>query len=91
VIVRTTLAELNQAAHAVTTPEIPTPPPARTGGDTALPMRDVIRMASDGIHYLAVFDEHTERPIYLGRETRIATADQRIICYAKECAGQILV
>ena len=36
-------------------------------------------------------DEHTERPIYLGRETRIATADQRIICYAKECAGQILV
>ena len=91
VIVRTTLAELNQAAHAVTNPEIPTPPPARTGGDTALPMRDVIRMASDGIHYLAVFDEHTERPIYLGRETRIATADQRIICYAKECAGQILV
>ena len=62
------------------------PAPARTGGDTALPMRDVIRMASDGIHYLAVFDEHTERPIYLGRETRIATADQRIICYAKECA-----
>ena len=36
-------------------------------------------------------NEHTERPIYLGRETRIATADQRIICYAKECAGQILV
>jgi hypothetical protein len=38
-------------------------------------------MAADGgIHYLAVFDNHTERPIYLGRETRVATTDQRIIC-----------
>jgi hypothetical protein len=50
VVVRTTLAELNQAAHAVTNPDVPMPAPARTGGDTALPMRDVIRMASDGIH-----------------------------------------
>jgi hypothetical protein len=31
VIVRTTLAELNQAAHAVTTPYMPMPGPARTG------------------------------------------------------------
>jgi hypothetical protein len=84
VIVRTTLAELNQAAHAVTNPDIPMPPPARTGGDTALPMHDVIRMGADGIHYLAVFDNHTERPLYLGRQTRIATADQRIICYARD-------
>jgi hypothetical protein len=60
------------------------PAPARTGGDTALPMRDVIRMASDGIHYLTVFDGHSERPIYLARQTRIATADQRIICYARD-------
>ena len=59
VIVRTTLAELDQAAHAVTNPDIPMPPPARTGGDTALPMRDLIRMGADGIHYLAVFDNHT--------------------------------
>jgi hypothetical protein len=84
VIVRTALAELNQAAHAVTNPDIPMPPPARTGGDTALPMRDVVRLASDGIHYLAVFDNHSERPIYLGRQTRIATADRRIICYARD-------
>ena len=85
VIVRTTLAELNQAAHAVTNPEVPMPAPARTGGDTALPMRDVIRMAADGgLHYLAVFDNHTERPLYLGRQTRIATVDQRIICYARD-------
>jgi len=84
VIVRTTLAELNQAAHAVANPDIPMPPPARTGGDTALPMRDLLRMGVDGIHYLAVFDDHSERPIYLGRQNRIATADQRIICYARD-------
>jgi hypothetical protein len=84
VIVRTTLAELNQAAHAVTNPAIPMPAPARTGADTALPMRDVIRMGADGIHYLAVFDDHSERPLYLGRQQRIATTDQRIICYARD-------
>lgn len=84
VIARTTLAELNQAAHAVTNPLIAMPPPARTGGDTAVPMRDLIRMAAGAIHYLVVFDDHRERPLYLGRPTRIATADQRIICYARD-------
>jgi hypothetical protein len=84
VIVRTTLAELNQAARAVANPDIPMPAPARTGGDTAVPMRDVIRMAADGIHYLAVFDDHNERPRYLGRQNRIATTDQRVICYATD-------
>ncbi|MGE2736613.1 13E12 repeat family protein [Mycolicibacterium vaccae] len=84
VIVRTTLAEVNQAAHAVVDPDISMPSPARTGGDTALPMRDLIRMAADAIHYLAVFDGHTERPLYLGRQNRIATTDQRMICYARD-------
>ena len=84
VIARTTLAELNQAAHAVTNPEVPMPPPARTGGDTALPMRDLIRMAAGAIHYLAVFEDHSDRPLYLGRQKRIATADQRIICYSRD-------
>ena len=84
VIARTTVAELNQAAHAVSNPDIPMPTPARTGGDTALPMRDLIRMAADGIHYLAVFDDHSDRPIYLGRQKRLATADQRIICYSRD-------
>ena len=84
VIVRTSLGELNQAAHAVTDPNVSMPGPARTGGDTALPMRDLIRMAADAIHYLAVFDDHSERPLYLGRQKRIATADQRIMCYARD-------
>ncbi len=84
VVVRTTLGELNQAAHAVTNTDVSMPSPARTGGDTALPMRDLIRMATEAVHYLAVFDEHTGRPLYLGRQTRIATTDQRMICYARD-------
>ncbi|MGV0791375.1 DUF222 domain-containing protein [Mycolicibacterium sp. XJ1819] len=84
VIVRTTLAELNQAAHAVANPDLPMPAPARTGGHTALPMRDLIRMATGAMHYLAVFDDHSDRPLYLGRQKRVATADQRIICYARD-------
>jgi Domain of unknown function (DUF222) len=84
VIVTTTLGELNQAAHAVNNPPIPMPPPARTGGGSALPMRELIRMAADAIHYLAVFEDHTNRPLYLGRSKRVASADQRIICYARD-------
>ncbi len=60
------------------------PPPARTGGGSAMPMRDLIRLAANSIHYLAVFEDHTNRPLYLGRTKRIATADQRIICYARD-------
>jgi hypothetical protein len=60
------------------------PAPARTGGGSRLPMRDLIGMAANAIHYLAVFDEHTERPLYLGRQKRIASADQRLICYARD-------
>jgi Domain of unknown function (DUF222) len=60
------------------------PTPAQTGGGSRLPMRDLIRMAAKAIHYLAVFDDHTSRPLYLGRQKRIATADQRLICYARD-------
>jgi hypothetical protein len=84
VIVTTTLGELDRAAHAVNNPAIAMPSPARTGGGSALPMRDLIRMAADAIHYLAVFEEHTDRPLYLGRAKRVASADQRIICYARD-------
>ncbi len=84
VIVTTKLAELEQAARAARDPSIPMPAPARTGGNSRLPMRDLIRMASDSIHYLAVFEDHSERPLYLGRSKRIATVDQRMICYARD-------
>jgi Domain of unknown function (DUF222) len=84
VVITTTLAELDQAARAAVDPSVPMPAPARTGGGSRLPMRDVIRMAASAIHYLAVFDDHTERPLYLGRQKRIASADQRLICYARD-------
>ncbi len=73
VVVSTTLKELTSAAgHAV------------TGGGTLLPMRDVIRMARHAYHYLAVFDDHQSRPLYLGRSRRIASPDQRVVLYAKD-------
>jgi Domain of unknown function (DUF222) len=84
VVVTTTLAEINQAAHAVVDPSVPMPPPAYTGGGSRIPMRDLMHMAGKAIHYLAVFDDHTERPLYLGRQKRIATADQRLICHARD-------
>jgi len=84
VVITTTLAELDQAARAAVDASVPMPAPARTGGGSLLPMRDLIRMAANAIHYLAVFDDHTERPLYLGRQKRIASADQRLICYARD-------
>ncbi len=73
VVVSTTLQELSSAAGQ-----------AVTGGGTLLPMRDLIRMASRAYHYLAVFDGHQNRPLYLGRARRIASADQRLVLYAKD-------
>jgi hypothetical protein len=84
VVVTTTLAELDRAAGAAVDSSLPMPAPARTGGGSRLPMRDLIAMAANVIHYLAVFDEHTERPLYLGRQKRVATADQRLICHARD-------
>ncbi|HTY27752.1 MAG TPA: DUF222 domain-containing protein, partial [Mycobacterium sp.] len=55
VVVTTTLAELEQAAHAAADPSVAMPAPARTGGTGRLPMRDLIRLAGESIHYLAVF------------------------------------
>jgi hypothetical protein len=73
VIVSTTLKELTAGTGR-----------AVTGGGTLLPMRDVIRMAGHSYHYLAVFDEHQSRPLYLGRSRRIASPDQRVVLYAKD-------
>jgi Domain of unknown function (DUF222) len=84
VVITTTLADIDQAAHAAVDPSVPMPAPARTGGGSWLPMRDLIQMAATAIHYLAVFDNHTQRPLYLGRQHRVATADQRLICHARD-------
>ncbi|MGH3561789.1 MAG: HNH endonuclease signature motif containing protein [Mycobacterium sp.] len=73
VIVSTTLKELTSGAGF-----------AVTGGGTLLPMRDLIRMSSHAYHYLAVFDDHQSRPLYLGRSRRIASPDQRVVLYARD-------
>ena len=57
---------------------------AVTGGGTLLPMQDVIRLASHSHHYLTIFDDHTEEPLYLGRTKRLASAAQRIVLHAKD-------
>ena len=73
VIVTTTLDQLQSATgHAV------------TAGGTLIPMSDVIRLASHAHHYLAVFDSHTQQPLYLGRTKRIASPDQRIVLHATD-------
>ena len=73
VVATTTVTELENQAGVVT-----------TGGGSRLPMRDLIRMAGEACHYLAVFDRHIERALYLGRAKRCATGDQRIVLYAKD-------
>jgi hypothetical protein len=73
VIVSATLDQLHTGAGV-----------AVTADGTLLPMRDVIRMASHAWHYLCVFDQHTERPLYLGRSKRIASVDQRIVLHCRD-------
>jgi hypothetical protein len=73
VIVSTTLEQMQKASGV-----------AVTAGGTLLPMSDVIRMATHAWHYLAVFEKHTDRALYLGRSKRIATADQRIVLHSKD-------
>jgi len=70
IIVSTTLQQLQSGAGQ-----------AVTAGGSTLPMPDLIRMAGAAYHYLAVFDQHSNRTLYLGR-TRIASADQRIVLHA---------
>lgn len=73
VIVSTTLQELQSGAGQ-----------AVTGGGSLLPMRDLIRMASHAHHYLAVFDQHTNEALYLGRTKRLASPAQRIVLHARD-------
>ena len=73
VIVSTTLKELrNAAGHAL------------TAAGTLLPISDLIRLAAHAHHYLAIYDDHQQRPLYLGRAKRIATADQRLLLHAHD-------
>jgi hypothetical protein len=71
IIVTATLQDLQSAAGV-----------GVTAGGTLLPMRDVIRLASQSNHYLVVYDKHTREPLYCGRAKRLATRGQRIVLHA---------
>ena len=71
IIVSTTLHDLQSAAGV-----------AVTAGGSLLPMRDVIRLASQSHHYLVIYDKHTREELYCGRAKRFATPGQRIVLYA---------
>ncbi|WP_019930104.1 HNH endonuclease signature motif containing protein [Nocardia sp. BMG111209] len=93
VIVSMTLQELEDAVAqvapgtSIATAASPSPiagPPIATGGGAMISIGDALRLASHAHHYLALFDHHDGRPLYLGRTKRIATADQRIVLHARD-------
>jgi hypothetical protein len=55
-----------------------------TASGTLLPISDLIKMAAHAYHHLAIFREADERPLYLGRSKRIASAEQRLVLHAKD-------
>ncbi|WP_369815906.1 DUF222 domain-containing protein [Mycobacterium sp. 852013-51886_SCH5428379] len=57
---------------------------AATAGGTRLPIRDLIQMAGQARHYLAVFDNHHREVLYLGRAKRCATTAQRLALFARD-------
>jgi Domain of unknown function (DUF222) len=73
IIISTTLHDLESVAGQ-----------AVTGGGSLLPMADVIRLAAHAHHYLAIFDNHTSEPLYLGRTKRLASRGQRIVLHATD-------
>ncbi|WP_135455216.1 HNH endonuclease signature motif containing protein [Mycobacterium sp. DL99] len=68
IVVSTTLRELETRTGS-----------GLTASGTHLPIGDVIRMAAHAHHYLAVYENHRQVPLYLGRAKRIATPGQRIV------------
>ncbi|MEU0498088.1 HNH endonuclease signature motif containing protein [Mycobacterium sp. NPDC006124] len=73
VIVSTTVQDLEKAAGS-----------GVTAGGTLLPMGDLIRIASHAIHYLTVFDTHTNEALYCGRSKRIAPKAHRVVLHARD-------
>ena len=72
-IIRTTLQDLESRAGV-----------GVTGGGTVMPIRDVIRLAANAVHYLAVFDKATGSALDLFRSRRTASLAQRIMLIARD-------
>ncbi len=73
VIVSANVQDLQEAAGVGT-----------TAAGTAIPMPDLIRMASHSYLYLSLFDKTTGRALWLGRTKRIASPDQRIVLHDRD-------
>lgn len=73
IIIRTTLADLESRAGV-----------GVTGGGSAMPISDVIRLAGHANHYLAVFDDATGSALDLFRARRVASPAQRIMLIARD-------
>jgi hypothetical protein len=72
-VVTTTLQELEKGAgYAV------------TAGGSHLPISDLIRLAANAFHYLAVFDKHTAQALYLGRSQRCASGAQKLMLFGRD-------
>ncbi|HEY9314781.1 hypothetical protein [Williamsia sp.] len=56
---------------------------ATTASGGVMPVRDAIRLAGVNRKFLALLDDK-HRPLFLGRERRLATADQRMALIAAE-------
>ncbi|WP_019928231.1 HNH endonuclease signature motif containing protein [Nocardia sp. BMG111209] len=87
VVVSMTLQELENAVAQATSEGSAVTisgPAVATGGGAMISIGDAIRLASHAHHYLAIFDNHNGRPLYLGRTKRIASPDQRIVLHARD-------
>jgi len=75
VVVTTTLQDLENGAGIALT---------HTG--TKLGIGDLVNLVAraGAHHYLAVFDQHTNIPLYLGRARRSASAGQRLVLLARD-------
>jgi hypothetical protein len=75
VVVTTTLQDLENGAGMALT---------HTG--TKLGIGELVNLAAraGAHHYLAVFDKHTNIPLYLGRARRSASAGQRLVLFARD-------
>ena len=58
---------------------------ALTHTGTKLPVKDLIRMAAQrSDNYLAIFEDHTGQPLYLGRAARTASVAQRLALFGRD-------
>ncbi|MGK2880806.1 MAG: DUF222 domain-containing protein, partial [Mycobacterium sp.] len=73
VVATMTLDELTKAAGM-----------AVTATGTLIPIRDLIRLAGLTQPYLAVFDTHKNRALYLAKANRCVTGDQWLMLFARD-------